>query len=391
MAQLFSNNGSSFLSVSIDTTETSLTLTPGTGVLFPVVDGISPDNFCMVTVEDAAANYEIMKVVQRNADILVVERAQEGSTALAFPSGSRIEVRLTQSTIERFPQRNDDGELFEALNFGGNKALQVADGTDDQDGVNKRQLDAVGGVTEALKGEVRRNTTAFAVAGGVPDALIASFTSPFQVLDDGIRCVVRIASDNETTTPTINVDALGVRPIVRSGNKPLVIGDLQSDMLADLMFYNGAWELLNPIKPRVEDSVDLLYPVNSIYITHDASVNPTDLFGIGTWERIAQGRFLLGAGDGVDPNGVERTYVVGNDSWGTYKHALSLSEMPAHSHKTVVESKTSDGKGGSTTQNVGDDGNASGRVTLTSSKVGNNAPHENTPPAFGVHVWRRTS
>ena len=80
-----------------------------------------------------------------------------------------------------------------------------------------------------------------------------------------------------------------------------------------------------------------LYPVGSIYISVN-STNPSNYFG-GTWERISQGRFLIGVGAPVANNETcfgdlnNSGYVFNaNSMGGQYAHTLTVNEMPVHSH-----------------------------------------------------------
>lgn len=77
-----------------------------------------------------------------------------------------------------------------------------------------------------------------------------------------------------------------------------------------------------------KDIVDLIYPVGSIYISMN-SANPSTLFG-GTWEAFGQGRVLIGAGTGNDGS-TSLSFTAGNTG-GSYKHTLTSSEIPSHSH-----------------------------------------------------------
>lgn len=77
-----------------------------------------------------------------------------------------------------------------------------------------------------------------------------------------------------------------------------------------------------------KDIVDLIYPVGSIYISMN-STNPSTLFG-GTWEAFGQGRVLIGAGTGNDGS-TSLSFTAGGTG-GEYKHTLSVSEMPSHTH-----------------------------------------------------------
>lgn len=65
---------------------------------------------------------------------------------------------------------------------------------------------------------------------------------------------------------------------------------------------------------------ELVYPISSIYLSATAT-SPTDLFGIGSWEKI-EDAFLLASGQ----------YASLGSIGGNENHTLSISEMPAHTH-----------------------------------------------------------
>jgi hypothetical protein len=118
--QLFTNNPSSLLASGITNVSSTLALTPGTGTLFP-----SPGagQIAVVTVEDVSGNIEIMWCTSRSADSLTVTRAQEGTTALTFASGSRVELRVTAGTLAGFLQKGGGDTLSGTTNLGGILAL----------------------------------------------------------------------------------------------------------------------------------------------------------------------------------------------------------------------------------------------------------------------------
>ena len=64
------------------------------------------------------------------------------------------------------------------------------------------------------------------------------------------------------------------------------------------------------------------YPIGSIYM-NVASVDPAEVLGGGTWERIAQGRFLMGS-DATASN-------IGGTG-GASTATLSIANMPSHNH-----------------------------------------------------------
>lgn len=74
---------------------------------------------------------------------------------------------------------------------------------------------------------------------------------------------------------------------------------------------------------------------------------------------------------------------------GEYKHLLSSSEMPKHSHTLARLSGTSPVGGGT-------DMNAyipymGGAGLMYTNEVGGNSAHNNLPPYKGVYYWRRIS
>jgi len=99
--QLFSNNAASVLASGITNSATSLTVTAGTGIKFPVITG---SDFFLVTLCQISGttevNHEVIKVTARSTDTLTLMRAQEGTTALAFNAGDKVELRITKGSIE---------------------------------------------------------------------------------------------------------------------------------------------------------------------------------------------------------------------------------------------------------------------------------------------------
>lgn len=101
----FTNNASGTLAAGIAPGDTSLTLNSGQGSLFPTLSG---SQYCKVTLEDVGGNIEICHMTLRAGDVLTVVRGQEGTTALSFASGSRVEMRLTAAALQEFLQRTGD-------------------------------------------------------------------------------------------------------------------------------------------------------------------------------------------------------------------------------------------------------------------------------------------
>ena len=88
---LIANNAWGTLTVEATQFATELYLTPGQGDRFPnAVEGVS---WFYATLVDSDKNVEIVKVINRSAETLKVERGVDGTQARAFPVESRVEVR----------------------------------------------------------------------------------------------------------------------------------------------------------------------------------------------------------------------------------------------------------------------------------------------------------
>lgn len=91
---LYTNNAASTLASGINDIVTSLTVAAGQGALFPSPTG---SNYFYCTLADAATGLviEIVKVTSRSTDTFTIARAQQGTSAAAFLSGDRVELRPT--------------------------------------------------------------------------------------------------------------------------------------------------------------------------------------------------------------------------------------------------------------------------------------------------------
>lgn len=93
---LIKNNAFGYLAVAVAAADTGLQLQAGNGGSFPTVGS---NEYFYATMQSISGAVEIVKVVGRAADVLTVVRAQEGTSALAFAAGSRIELRVTAQSI----------------------------------------------------------------------------------------------------------------------------------------------------------------------------------------------------------------------------------------------------------------------------------------------------
>lgn len=107
--------------------------------------------------------------------------------------------------------------------------------------------------------------------------------------------------------------------------------------MAQLIKMAGTVRSVNGVEPDENANVTIpqvsilqAYPVGSIYMSV-VETNPAELFG-GTWEAIAPGRVLLGAGE-YNSN---ISYTAGTKGGVTSK-ILSSSNIPKHTHTVEIE------------------------------------------------------
>jgi hypothetical protein len=91
-----SNNAFATLAAGITNSATSITLTTGQGARFPT---LGAGDYFYATLIDISNNLEIVKCTARSTDVLTVVRAQESTTARAYSTGDRIEIRITAQTF----------------------------------------------------------------------------------------------------------------------------------------------------------------------------------------------------------------------------------------------------------------------------------------------------
>jgi hypothetical protein len=90
------NNASTIVPLAVTSTQTSLTVAAGTGVLFPI---LGAGDYFFATIQDVNNHFEIVKVTARTDDVMTMLRAQEDTLAIPFAANSRFEIRVTVENI----------------------------------------------------------------------------------------------------------------------------------------------------------------------------------------------------------------------------------------------------------------------------------------------------
>ena len=109
--------------------------------------------------------------------------------------------------------------------------------------------------------------------------------------------------------------------------------------MAQLIKMAGTVRSVNGVEPDENANVTVpqpsildAYPVGSIYMSV-VGTNPAELFG-GTWEAIAPGRVLLGAGE----YDTSTTYTAGEEG-GAVRQFLHEINIPKHTHTVEIKEK----------------------------------------------------
>lgn len=127
----------------------------------------------------------------------------------------------------------------------------------------------------------------------------------------------------------------------------------------------------------LENFVKALFPIGSIYTNASDSTNPSELLGFGTWEKFAEGRFLIGDGTGND--GSTSNTFTAEDQGGLYDHQ----------HVTGVGAAGGTGAGGMRTA-AGDDSNPDWPYGTTNVDAGTKDNEVNTTTG-GTNSFYNTS
>ena len=104
---LFANNAATTLAGDITDSDLTLTVATGTGSLFPSPAAGQQFNVTLVRTSDSAT--EIVRVTARTTDSFTIVRAQESTSAKAFVTGDKIELRVTNAGLANFPQLDKAG------------------------------------------------------------------------------------------------------------------------------------------------------------------------------------------------------------------------------------------------------------------------------------------
>jgi len=227
---------------------------------------------------------------------------------------------------------------------------------------------------------------------------------------EGARIIVKAHTAN-TGSATLNVDGTGASTIRSTDGTTLSAGQIAgSNHYLDLVYNsaNNSWVLLNPNEldtarlialggdatgstsfdgsqnVTITTVVDKLlpYPVGAIY-TSVLSTSPASLFG-GTWVAFGAGRVLVGI------NSSDSDFNQSQETGGAKTVALSIAEMPAHTHTDSLQLYTNRSSSSGPRIEGTSSSTLEANLSVTTNSTGGGAAHENMPPYIVVYMWKRT-
>jgi hypothetical protein len=113
---LFTNNAATTLASGINSSVTSLTVATATGALFPTLAG---SQYFYCTLANTGGTVEIVKVTARSTDTFTIVRGQDGTSAVSWSAGDKVELRLTRIDLLNFPQLDSTNTFADAQTFSG--------------------------------------------------------------------------------------------------------------------------------------------------------------------------------------------------------------------------------------------------------------------------------
>jgi hypothetical protein len=197
---LFANSAGTTLAAPITNAQTSITVTSGSGALFP--SPAAGQYFSLtLSVAGTPTTLEVVYCTARTGDTLTVTRAQEGTAALAFNAGDNAQNLLTA------------GDLATLANINGNSGnvFKVANATTASEAVALGQFGVSGGSQTFGSGSLSTS---------------ASFTPP----TSGIIQINGFGGSNVTTTAsslTVSGGTItygGSNPVSVAGSGPGPVG-----------------------------------------------------------------------------------------------------------------------------------------------------------------------
>lgn len=188
---------------------------------------------------------------------------------------------------------------------------------------------AVSTLAGYLKQAVKNVAIMFTSAGGTADALTAAFTPATTALADCDLAVIRAAAANTTSTPTLAVDGLTAKTIVKGSNASLAVGDIPGAGYYLLVSYDATLDKYVLHNPAASSSASTRY---TMYV-QDQKPSGTDggTFTSGAWRTRTLNTELVNTISGASLASNQITLPA-----GTYRISATAPAHNVNRHKSVL-------------------------------------------------------
>ena len=155
---------------------------------------------------------------------------------------------------------------------------------------------------------------------------------------------------------------------------------------------NNLNQIQTNIKNAFNNLLESIMPIGKIEIFFDNG-DYSNYMGF-KWVRVAQGRNLVGVGEGTDKNSNTKEFLEGNND-GEYSHNLLKEELPKVNINVPINTSADTYGGIQSTANpykgnivVSEGGEQD--ASFQTDYLGSGSAINITNPSYGVYIWKRT-
>lgn len=259
------NNAASRLASSLTAGATSLSVTPGEGSRFPTPTG---GDWFPVTLLKSSGQFEITRCTARAGDVLTVTRGQEGTAAIPFDAGDRVELRATAAVFAELQAKTAEAKSAADTAQAEVNAVETAYPAAIQGGA----LTRIGSIAGADT-----------ITGTVPD--------PFTAYANGQKFDFIAAADN-TGAVTINLNGLGAKAVTKQGTTALRAGDIRAGAVVQIAYDGTRFQIVSGASSggATGGGLDQVFYENAQVINNDYTVGPNKNAGTFGPVAIADGK-----------------------------------------------------------------------------------------------------
>jgi hypothetical protein len=240
---LFSNNASSTIAAGINSTATTVTLTTGTGYLFP--SPTSGQYFSLTHINPSTSLAgEIVYCTNRTGDVLTIVRGQEGTTATDWVTLDVVANLITAGDLSAITSSN----------------------------------------TGATPAQVQQNYYNFGTATWTADAYVLTLPSP-GTLSNGMLVSFIAPDANTTTAPTLQINSDAAKTITSPDGLPINIGQITQNA-ATTFIYNSAQNRF-----ELQTVANAEYLATEPLVQHDVLNYAGESLGSGDYFLIIMNKF----------------------------------------------------------------------------------------------------